>query len=153
MCNRKARAQHRPIAAVKAKEREWRIIVQRSHDAGPDIVSNPFHPKMLALKIEVGDLLKRIHGPQPRIELDTVYDLNSVPEPDVFRPQVPVPIDNTALLQTVKQQKLPLPKEPPQQPVVTANCRLRKVEARIKQYSAVLLKIVSPLLEIVPWPV
>ena len=99
MRNRKARAQHRPVAAVKVIQGNWLIIVQRSHDTGADIVSNSFHTQKLALKIEVGDLFKRIDSPQPRVELDTVDDLDAVSEPDVLGPQIPMPVDNTPLLQ------------------------------------------------------
>ena len=87
--------------------------MQRQHDAGPYIVSGAFHAEVFALKIEVCNLLQRIDGPEPRVELDAVDDLNFVSEPDVFRPQVPVAVDNAPLPQAAKQQKVPLPEKLP----------------------------------------
>jgi hypothetical protein len=148
MLYRKARAQHRPVAAVKMIEREWRCVVQRQHDAGPYIVSSPFHAEVFALKIEVCYLLQRIDGPEPGVELDAVNDLDFVSEPDVLRPQVPVAIENAPVPQTAKQQKLPSPEKLPQHPVAIARWRLREAKAAVKEYAAVLLKIEFPLLEI-----
>ncbi len=87
--------------------------MQRQHDAGPYIVSGAFHAEVFTLKIEVCNLFQRIDGPKPRVELDAVDDLNFVSEPDVFRPQVPVAVDNVPPPQPAKQHKMPLLEELP----------------------------------------
>ncbi|MGO9483575.1 MAG: hypothetical protein ACLPX9_03175 [Rhodomicrobium sp.] len=103
---------------------------------------------MLALEIEVCDLLQRIDGPKARVELDAVDDLDAVSEPDVFRPQVPVAVNDAPPPQAVKQHSVPLPEKLPQHPVAMASGRLRQAEAAVKQYACILLDIEFPLLEI-----
>ena len=78
MCYRKARAQHRQVAAIEAKERNRRMIAERLHNAGLDDIADAFHTQMLALKIEIGDLLQGIQDPKARIELQAVDDLDVV---------------------------------------------------------------------------
>ena len=122
--------------------------MQRKHDPGPYIISGAFHAEVFALKVEVGNLLQRIDGPEPRVELDAVDDLDFVSEPDVFRPQVPVAVENTPPPQSAKQQKRPSPEKLLKHPVAIARWRPREAKAAVKQYAAVLLKIKLPLLEI-----
>ena len=72
------------------------------HNAGANIGANALCIEVLTLEIEIGNLIQRIDSLQPCVELDAVNDLNIVSEPDMFRPQVAVPIDNAALLQAIE---------------------------------------------------
>jgi hypothetical protein len=76
MRNGKARPQHRPVAPVKAIERERRAIVECLHNAGANIGANALCIEVLTLEIEIGNLIQRIDSPQPCVELDAVNDLN-----------------------------------------------------------------------------
>ena len=76
--------------------------MERLRNAGANITADASRTELLALEIEIGNLIQRIDGPQPCVELDTVNDLNIVSKPDMFRPQVAVPIDNAALLQAIE---------------------------------------------------
>ena len=102
MRNGKARPQHRSVAPVKAIKRERRAIVECLHNAGANIDANALCIEVLTLEIEIGNLIHRIDSPQTRVELDAVDDLNSVSEPDMFWPQVAVPIHNAPLLQAIE---------------------------------------------------
>jgi hypothetical protein len=57
---------------------------------------------MLALEIEVSNLLQGIEGSQPRIEFYAIDDLDAVAEPNVLGPQVAMSVDDTPLLQPPK---------------------------------------------------
>lgn len=78
MGNGKTRAQHGPVAAIEAKEQNRRMIAERLHNAGLDDIADAFHTQMLALKIEIGDLLQGIQDPKARVELQAVDDLDFV---------------------------------------------------------------------------
>ena len=72
--------------------------MQRPHDPGSEIVSGPFHTQMLALQIEVSNLLQGIESAQLRIELHAIDDDHFITDPNVLRPQVAVSVDDTPLL-------------------------------------------------------
>ena len=76
--------------------------MERLRNAGANITADASRTELLALEIEIGNFIHRIDSPQPRVELDAVDDLNSVSEPDMFWPQVAVPIDNAPLLQAIE---------------------------------------------------
>ncbi|HXW22185.1 MAG TPA: hypothetical protein VEK14_04695 [Rhodomicrobium sp.] len=76
--------------------------MERLRNAGANITADASRTEMLALEIEIGNLIHRIDSPQTRVELDAVDDLNSVSEPDMFWPQVAVPIHNAPLLQAIE---------------------------------------------------
>jgi len=78
MGNGKTRAQHGPVAAIEAKERNRRMIAERLHNAGLNDSADAFHSQMLALKIEIGDLFQGIQDPKARVELKAVDDLHFV---------------------------------------------------------------------------
>ena len=54
------------------------MIAERLHNAGLGDIADAFHSQMLALKIEIGDLLQGIQDPKAHVELKAVDDLHFV---------------------------------------------------------------------------
>lgn len=88
------------------KKRLRRLIAQRLRDAAPDNFADAHHAEVLALKIEVGDLLQRVQHAQPRIELQAVDNLDLVAKPDVFRAKVAMPVHDAPPLQAFNEKGL-----------------------------------------------
>lgn len=117
-------------------------------NAGANIAANASCTEMLALEIEIGNLIQRIDSPEPCIEFDAVDNLNIVSEPDMLRPQVAVPVDNAPLLQAIQQHRALSPEKLAQHRVALPDQPQRKSETGIHKYCKVLLKIEFPLIKI-----
>jgi hypothetical protein len=91
------------MAAIKGKELLGVPIMQRMHDAAPQILAGPRSAKAFALDAQERDLIERIDHPQLCIEFQTIDDADGVTEPNMFRAKVAVPVDNMSRTHTLLQ--------------------------------------------------
>jgi len=94
MGDRQPRAQRRAMAAIEQEEIFGQTITQAGPNSALDIFAGPAGAEALAFEAQECNLVERIHGSQPGIELQAVDDADRIAEPDVLRAQIAVPIDD-----------------------------------------------------------
>jgi hypothetical protein len=87
------------VTAVEPKEIFGETVTQAGSNSTPDIFTGPGDAESLAFETQECNLVEWIHGPQARIELQTVDDPDLVVQPDVLGAQITVPIDNAPIMQ------------------------------------------------------
>ena len=78
--------------------------MQCFRDLAMAVIADPSGTETLAFQAEIGDLIKWVHGPQLRIELQAVDNSNPVREPDMFRTQIPMAVKNSATSSAFRQK-------------------------------------------------
>gem|GEM_PF-4816172 len=91
------------MATIKDKELLGMTIMQRMHDAAPQIFTGPRSAKAFALDAQERDLIEWIDHPQLCIEFQTIDDADRVTEPNMFGAKVAVPVDNVSRTHTLLQ--------------------------------------------------
>ena len=77
----------------------------------PDVIADPARTQPLAFDSQKRDFVTGVHRAQTRVEFKTVDDPDFLAEPDMFRSQVAMTIDNGMLPNTFGQNGCPLLQE------------------------------------------
>ena len=145
--NRQSGAQHGAMAAIEEKQLKREAVAQAGRHAAPEVIANPDGAEPLAFEAEEGDLVKRIDGAEPRIELQAVDDPDRVAEKDVLGTQVAVPVEDAAVPDPPGQPVAPLREEAALDGVDAPHQSRRQAESRIEQDAPVVPQALAPVVE------
>lgn len=120
------------MATIKGKELLRAPIIQRMHDAAPQIFAGPRSAKAFALDAQERDLIEWIDHPQLCIEFQTIDDADRVTEPNMFGAKVAVPVDNMSRTHTLLQQACSCGQKAALDCIQMPNSPGRQIKSRIK---------------------
>jgi len=144
MGDRQARAQHRPMTAIKQKKPAWWIVLQGTGQAPPDPLGRRQAAKAFAFQMQEGNFIERIERPQFRVEFQAVDDGQGLAQPDVLGAQVAMGIDEASFVNPLKQQDRALLGKPALNLGDPFHAALRQREAGVEQHAAVGIQGVPP---------
>jgi hypothetical protein len=92
------------MAPIEEKQHFGRAVAQAAEHAATDVFSRPGSAEALAFEAQECDFVDWIHGPQAGIELQAVDNPDRVIEPDVFRTEITMSVDNPAIAHAFRKQ-------------------------------------------------
>src|ERR1035437_1948402 len=149
MGDRQARAQHRPMAAIKQKKPAGGVVIQCMRQMPPDPLGSPQAAEAFAFQMQESNFIERIERPQFWVEFQTVDDCHGLAQPNMLRAQVSVGIDEPPLANASQQQGRVFHGESALDLRDPLDSALRKAETSIEQDAAVLSKRLLPCDKIV----
>ena len=104
MGDRQARAQHRPMTAIKQEKPAGGIVIQGTRQMPPDPLGSPQAAEAFAFQMQEGNFIKRIERPQFWIEFQAVDDCHGLAQPDVLGAQVSMGVNVSPRANPFEQQ-------------------------------------------------
>lgn len=95
------------MAAIKEEQFLGEAVAQPVADPPLQVAARRRRSEPFAFEAEERNFIKWIDSPQAWIELEAIDNSNRIAEPDVFRSQVAVPIDNLAAANSAGEQLMP----------------------------------------------
>src|ERR1019366_7095789 len=120
------------------------------------VTKHPFHPALkkgptqtppepLALETEIGDLIKRVDHPKPRVKFETVDDPDFVPQPNMLGTQVAVARDDPAMAKASDDEAAAPVQKPALRMIDTLHQAGGNAETTIEQQAPVIGKAPPPV--------
>jgi hypothetical protein len=125
------------MATIKGKKFIVIIITEQVRDALSQIFSRPSDTQSLALDAKKGNFVEGINHAQPCIEFQTINDADGLAEKNVFRPQIPMPVDDVPTPDTFGQHIVPFAEKTPLCALYMAHHASWKPKTWIKQNTAI----------------
>ena len=133
MGDRKTRPKHGAAGPIKQEYAVGGIVTQQAGEAPPDGIADPSFAKPLALQVQEGHLIQGVERSQAGIELEAVDDREGFAEPDMFRSEIAMCIDDMPPMNTVGQNLAARIEKPSLDGSDTLDGSSRQVEAAIEQ--------------------
>ncbi len=149
MGDRQARAQHRPMTAIKQKEPAGGIVIQGARQMPPDPLGGRQAAEAFAFQMQESNFIERIERPQSWGEFQAVDDCDGLAQPNVLGAQVAMCIDEPPPVNPLKQQGGAFYGKPALNLCDPLHSALRKAEAGVEQYAAIGSQRVLPCDKIV----
>ena len=138
MSNGEPRAQRGAMAAIKREQLLGRTVTQHpfhpAFDKGPD----PSRTEPFAFEAEIGDLIKRVDHPKPRVEFEAVDDADFVIDANMFRTQVAMAVYDPAMAKACGNEMAAPLQKPALSPIDAPHEAGRNAEARVEQDAPVI---------------
>ena len=133
--------------AIKGEEFIRQAI--RQHVAGPasDVFGGPGAAQAFAFEAKKCDLIEWIDGAQARIEFQAVNDPHRIAEPDMFRSQVAMAVDDVTAAHAAGNQRGSICQKASLCTGDPADETRRHVKTRVKQNTRVEIKALTPAAE------
>jgi len=130
-------AQGRPMTAVKNEKLLGFSVIERMRHVAAQILAGPGGAKPFAFDAQEGDFVERINHAQTRVEFQAVDNAHRIAQPDVFRAQVAMSVDDMPRPHPFGQEPGPLGQKPALDSVDVLHAAGGKPEARIAQNAAI----------------
>ena len=140
-----ARPQRRTVAPIEGEKLGGQTILQCVNGASPDRFTRVPAAQALAFDTKERDLVERIDGSKPRIELQTVDDPDGVAKPDMFRPQIAASVDNVTTAHAIDDQPRSLAEKPALSLIDLPDGPGRKAKPRVQQNPPIVGEAVLPV--------
>ena len=113
-------------------------VVERVHDAAPQIFAGPGGAQPLAFDAEERDFVEGIDHAQARVEFQAVDDADRIADPNMFGAQVAMAVDDVARSHALGQKLGPFGQEAALHGVDVAHRPDRQVKARVEKNTAII---------------
>jgi len=139
------------MAAIKDEKLVRVAVVERVHDASAQIFAGPGGAKPLAFDAQERDFVERINHSQGSVEFQAIDHADRVADPNMFGPQITVPIDDTPRPHALGEKRCPLNEEAALYRVDVAHRSGRQAKTRIEQNPPVVGEAAPELRQVNRW--